>query len=272
VSTHRPDSPTARAYLTEQQYADDKNLAARQSIYAYQQPPLDIFSGSLDLAELRGDEAILDVGCGNGLYLGALRGRRHRGLMCGADLSPGMLRSARPLAGAAPLLVVDAQALPFADNSFDVGLMMHMLYHVPDRSVAIAELRRVLRPGGVGLVATNSEAHLVELDDLLEECARTATGIERLPVRASVMFKMEGGASELEASFDSVTAHQFVSALVVDDVAPVVAYARSMSAFVADTEGELDAVLIELERRVAEIIAVEGALRIVTASGCFVCR
>ena len=272
MNAHRHDLATARPYLTEQQYADDKNLSARQSIYAYQRPVLDIFSGSLDLAELRGDEAILDVGCGNGFYLGALRGRRHRGLMCGADLSPGMLQSARPLAGPAPLLVVDAQALPFDADSFDVTLAMHMLYHVPDRRVAIAELRRVLRPDGVALVATNAEAHLVELDDLLVECARTATGIERLPVRASVMFKMEGGAAELEQSFESVTAHHFVSELVVDDVAPVIAYARSMSTFVADTEGELDAVLVELERRVAEIIAAEGALRIVTASGCFVCR
>ena len=86
------------------------------------------------------------------------------------------------------------------------------------------------------------------------------------------MFKMEGGAAELEQSFESVTAHHFVSELVVDEVAPVVAYARSMSTFVADTEGELEAVIVELERRVAEIIAAEGALRIATAAGCFVCR
>ena len=272
MSAHRHDLATARPYLTEQQYADDSNLAARQSIYAYQRPALDIWSGALDLAEMRGDESILDVGCGNGRYLGALIGRGHRGPLYGADLSRGMLRSARPFAGAAPLLVVDAQALPFADDSFDVTLAMHMLYHVPDRSVAIAELRRVLRPDGVALVVTNSESHFAELDDLLVECARTATGIDRLPVRASVAFKMEGGAAELEESFESVTAHHFVSELVVDAVAPVVAYARSMSTFVADTDGELDAVLVELERRVAEIIAAEGALHIAGAAGCFVCR
>jgi len=105
----------------------------------YQRPALDIFSGSLDLAELRGDESVLDVGCGNGRYLGALLGRGHQGLLCGADLSPGMLRNARPVAGEAPLLIVDAQALPFEADSFDVTLAMHMLYHVPDRSVAIAD-------------------------------------------------------------------------------------------------------------------------------------
>ena len=79
--------------------------------------------------------------------------------MCGADLSPGMLHSARPLAGSDPLLVADAQALPFPCDAFDVTLAMHMLYHVPDRALAIAELRRVLRPDGVALVVTNSQRH-----------------------------------------------------------------------------------------------------------------
>jgi SAM-dependent methyltransferase len=265
------DSGTSRDDIAEQ-YGDDKNLKARQSIYAFQRPVVDIWNGALDLAGLSGTESIIDIGCGNGFYLAALRARGHQGSTFGADLSPGMLQSARPIAGDTPLLLLDAQALPFADNSFDVALAMHMLYHVPDRSRAIAEMRRVLRPGGVALAVTNSERHFHELDDLIVECAVTATGIARAPIRSHVLFKMEGGASELAASFGSITTHFFESELVVDVARPVVAYARSMSTFVADTEGQLDAVLIELERRVAEIIATEGAFRITSSSGCFVCR
>ena len=265
------DLATGRQHIREQ-YGDDRNLAARQSIYAFQRPIRDIWNGSLELAALRGDETILDIGCGNGLYLGVLRGRGHRGLVCGADLSPGMLRSAVPAAGGSPLLVSDAQAIPFADHSFDVTLAMHMLYHVPDRALAIAELRRVLRPGGVALVVTNSERHFQELDDLLVECAAAATRIERLPARAHITFTMESGAPELGAEFASVAAHEFVSELVVDQVGPVLDYARSMHAFVADTEGQLDAVLEELERRVAASIAADGAFRVTTVSGCFACR
>lgn len=266
------DVNTDRRYLTEQQYATDGNLAARQSIYAFQRPVVDFWGGSLDLAELSGDETILDVGCGNGRYLGALQGRRHRGLVCGADLSIGMLHSAQSAAGDDPLLVGDAQALPFADAAFDAVLAMHMLYHVPDRAVAIAELRRVLRPGGVALVVTNSESHLRELDDLLEECARTAAGIERLPVRGGAAFKMEGGGTELEAAFTSVTPHMFASELVLTEAEPAVNYARSMGAWVADTEGELDSVIPELERRMRQRIEADGAFRVRTAAGCFVCR
>ena len=266
------DPATDRRALTEQQYVDSGNLVARQSIYAFQRPVSDIWGGSLDLAALRGDETILDIGCGNGLYLGVLRARGHTGVVCGADLSAGMLRSARPAAGGGPLLVSDAQAIPFADDTFDLTLAMHMLYHVPDRAVAIAELRRVLRPEGVALVVTNSEAHFQELDDLIVECAAAATGITRLPVRSYIHFTAESGAPELAAQFSSVETRDFVSELVVDQVGPALDYARSMSTFVADTDGQLEGVLDELGRRLAAVIASQGAFRVTTSVRCFACR
>jgi SAM-dependent methyltransferase len=260
-----------RRYLTEQQYANDTNLAARQSIYAWQRPRIDLFARALDLADLRGDERVLDVGCGNGRYLATLRARRHRGQLCGTDLSAGMLRSARH-ATDGPLLVGDAQALPFADNTFDATLAMHMLYHVPDRAAALSEVRRVLRPDGVALVATNFASHLGALNDLLVECAAATVGADRLKERSSIAFQMDDGAAELDAVFASVTAHAFVGELVITDVAPVLNYARSMGAWVADTEHELDAVLPELARRLTATIAADGAFRVRTAAGCFVCR
>jgi SAM-dependent methyltransferase len=266
------DRATDRRYLTEKQYADSGNLAARQSIYAFQTPISDIWGGSLDLAGLRGDERILDIGCGNGMYLGVLRGRGHRGLVCGADLSAGMLRSARAAAGPDPLLVSDAQALPFAADTFDVALAMHMLYHVPHRATAIAELRRVLRPDGVALVVTNSNAHLRELDDLLVECAAAAAGVDLPPVRSYINFNMENGGPELEVEFGSVVAHAFDSELVITEVEPVLNYARSMSAFVVDSEGQLDVVLVEVERRLRETFAAGEAFHVRTAAGCFVCK
>jgi SAM-dependent methyltransferase len=268
------ESGTSRDYIA-QQYGDDRNLAARQSIYAFQHPRLDLHGASIDLAELAGHESVLDVGCGNGWYLAELRRRGHRGLVCGADLSEGMLRNARPAAGDGPLLVSDAQALPFTSESFDVALVMHMLYHVPDRGQALAEIRRVVRPGGVALVLTNSESHFRELDELLIACAAATIGTSRVRDRTSLTrFKTEDGGKELDTVFSDVSLHLFSSELLVDEVEPLVAYARSMGVFVIDrgADGELDVVLAELERRIAAKIEVDGALRIGTACGCFVCR
>jgi SAM-dependent methyltransferase len=263
---------TGREYV-EKQYADDRNLVARQSIYVYQQPRLQLWGASLDLAALRGDESVLDVGCGNGLYLATLRSREHRGFLCGADLSEGMLRTARSAMGEGPLLVSDAQALPFPAASFDVVLAMHMLYHVPDRPRAIAELRRVLRPGGRALVLTNSRRHFRELDELLLACAEATVAKNIARSRASLThFTVENGRPVLEAAFDEVERYSFESVLIVDDPAPVVAYARSMGAFVVADDGDRDPVLAELEHRVAAIIATDGAFRVTTACATFVCR
>jgi ubiquinone/menaquinone biosynthesis C-methylase UbiE len=262
---------TSRGYI-EKQYADDRNLAARQSIYAYSRSQRDLHKSSLDLAELRGDETVLEIGCGNGRYLAALQARGHRGVVVGGDLSEGMLRTARPAFGG-PLLVADAQALPISTASADVVLAMHMLYHVPDRARGLAEIRRVLRPGGTALVLTNSEVHFRELDELLTACARSAVEASHVRSRASLTrFKSEGAVAELAPVFDDVVEHGFAAELVVDAVEPVVAYARSMGAFVVDDRGELEAVIAELERRVADVIATDGAFRITSACACFVCR
>jgi len=86
-------------------------------------------------------------------------------------------------------------------------------------------------------------------------------------------FKTDDGSPELEAVFDEVTLHPFSAELVVDVADPVVAYAKSMGMFVlAPDDDALDEIAAELERRLAEKIAADGAFHITTACGCFVCR
>lgn len=260
---------TDRRFLLDVQYRDAGNLAARQAIYAFRRPRVDLWGWALDLAELSGDETVVDVGCGNGRYLAALRGRGHRGLVAGVDLAPGMLREVLAGAPAQPLLRADAARLPLAGAGADVALAMHMLYHVPVPRQAVAELRRVVRPGGRALVLLNTTDHLAELRGLLRE-AGAAAGM-RLAGGTAEAVRFEDGRAIVAEAFGEVEPHLMGGELVVPDPAPVLAYVASMNPLLAAGDGA-PAVLAEVERRVADRIATEGAFRVRTGVGCFVCR
>jgi ubiquinone/menaquinone biosynthesis C-methylase UbiE len=101
-------------------------------------------------------DVVVDVGCGTGWYAAGL----HRGcpdlaglLVVGVDLSAGMLAAARA-AGAQPVLQADATRLPIADASVDVVATRGVLHHLPDPAAALAEWRRVLRPGGAVVISS----------------------------------------------------------------------------------------------------------------------
>jgi SAM-dependent methyltransferase len=104
-------------------------------------------------------DLVLDVGCGAGRH--SIEAARRGATAVALDLAPGELRGAlrscgdavamlgAPLAGGTPRAVVgDATGLPFADGSFDVVIASEILEHIGDDAAAIAELHRVLRPGG----------------------------------------------------------------------------------------------------------------------------
>jgi SAM-dependent methyltransferase len=87
---------------------------------------------------------VLDLGCGSGLTL-ELLGDRHR--VVATDLREEGLRAALAADPEAWVVRADAEALPFRDGCFDAVLVLDVLEHVDDRR-ALAEARRVLRPGG----------------------------------------------------------------------------------------------------------------------------
>lgn len=166
-----------RAFLRDVQYATDRNLAARQSIYAYQQPYVDLPAAIIGLLPLTGSGTVADIGCGNGAYLAELARRGHRDEVLGVDMSTPMLAAAARRAPAARLLAGDATALPLRDQVSDLTLAMHMLYHVPEPAWAVRELRRVTRPNGQVVIGLNGDDHLRELRGLISDCVAATPGM-----------------------------------------------------------------------------------------------
>lgn len=99
---------------------------------------------------------VLDNGCGVGNMLEALK---HTNVV-GIDLSPEAIRFAGQRTPR--VLVADSQELPFADETFDVVIAKALLHHLPDYERGVAEMARVLRPGGT-LVATDPNRSLLSV-------------------------------------------------------------------------------------------------------------
>ncbi|HKC25628.1 MAG TPA: methyltransferase domain-containing protein, partial [Thermoanaerobaculia bacterium] len=109
----------------------------------------------LDFLAPRDGERILDCGAGIGFHSKALAAFA-RIRPSGLDLDLAKLATARRTGVPASLLAGDAAALPFAPASFDKALASEVLEHVPDDRRALAELHRVLKPGGFLAVSVPS--------------------------------------------------------------------------------------------------------------------
>ncbi|MBC7665575.1 MAG: methyltransferase domain-containing protein [Caulobacter sp.] len=145
-----------RLQLRVQRYGWDRAASAYEASW---QAPLDLARHSLlERLRPRPGERVLDVACGTGVLareLARLVGTT--GEVVGIDLSQAMIDAANgrerdPASAPTHHARMDAQSLAFPDASFDVVLCCFGLMYLPDAERALAEMRRVLRPGGrVGL-------------------------------------------------------------------------------------------------------------------------
>ncbi|WCT72266.1 class I SAM-dependent methyltransferase [Sphingomonas naphthae] len=106
---------------------------------------------------------VLEVGVGTGI---SLPGYGHNCRLHGIDISPQILEKARQrvkalgLANVDALDVMDAEALPFEDDSFDVVVAQYVITAIPDPERALDEFVRVLRPGGEIIITTRVGANI----------------------------------------------------------------------------------------------------------------
>jgi SAM-dependent methyltransferase len=155
----RLDDPQA----VREQYAREDNLRARQRLYeevSGPHPPDVLWQTLVEWSPRR----VLEVGGGPGELAERMQ-RELRAEVSFVDISPRMVELAHERGIDAQ--VGDVQALPFENGTFDTVVAAWMLYHVPDLDRGLAEIARVLRPGGALVAVTNSVLHLSELRELM---------------------------------------------------------------------------------------------------------
>jgi SAM-dependent methyltransferase len=214
-------------------------------------------------------ERVLEVGTGPAYVWAENADRVPKAQIVLSDRSAGMLAAARERLGSIAALAgtrlslhrVDAQAIPFADHSFDVTIASHMLYHVPDRARAIGELARVLKPNGRCHVGTNDWTHQIEIRELVARF-----GVESTMVRVGrddAVFDLETATQELSRSFAQVRVSRRHDHLEVRDASVLGDYVRSACPAEPENLERID----RLERHVAEQIERQGSFHLTVAAG-----
>jgi SAM-dependent methyltransferase len=122
-------------------------------------------------------DRILDLGCGTGIVARKLRERLGGAAdITGLDASAEMIAKARELAPELTWHEGNAMSLPFPDASFELVVCQQMLQFVPDRAVALREIRRVLVRGGRLVLATWRPRHELALYEALGRVAERHLG------------------------------------------------------------------------------------------------
>jgi ubiquinone/menaquinone biosynthesis C-methylase UbiE len=200
-------------HYVREQYATEDGLAARASLYLYGggTDARDVVVEELERLEPR---RVLEVGCG----WGELAERIAQEVGCDVvalDLSPRMVELARERG--LDTVVGDVQKLPFAAGEFDAVVAAWMLYHVPDLERGLAEIARVLRPGGSLVAVTNATRDFHELWELVGRDLATR----------QLTFRSENGEEYLRRHFASVRRRDLVAQVMFADADTVRRYVGS---------------------------------------------
>ena len=196
------------------QYATEEKLETRRAVWHPTADGRDPVELAAAVIRASGPRRVLEVGCGTGAFAERLTDELPHAEVVATDQSPRFaeLTAARGVAAR----VADVQELPFPDDAFDVVAALWMLYHVPDLDRGLAEIRRVLRPGGRFVAVTNGNEHTADL--------RREAGGEPLVTQ----FSSENGEEALLRHFDQVHREDLATRAIFPDHAAAAAYLATL--------------------------------------------
>jgi SAM-dependent methyltransferase len=201
------------ADVVRAQYATETGLETRRSIYENVEGD-DAREVAFQAIAAAHPRRLLEVGSGPGELSARIMAELGAEVIA-LDVSERMVALAR--GRGVDARVGDVQELPFADASFDTAVAAWMLYHVPDLDRGLAEVARVLTPGGRLVAVTNSELHLEE--------ARAYAGVSMV---GRVPFNRDNGGEILARHFTAVERTDVDGWVTFPDADAIRRYIRSM--------------------------------------------
>jgi ubiquinone/menaquinone biosynthesis C-methylase UbiE len=253
-------------YLKEEQYKDSSNLDARVAIHQRFSTNLQGWYNWIfdELVKLPADVKILELGCGPAYMWKECADRIPEGwIITLTDLSEGMLDSAWrnlvPLGRSFKFEQMGAQSISYNDETFDVVIANHMLYHVPDSKKALGEIKRTLKKDGILFATTVGETHMQEMWKLLQRASGGQQGL------IDLSFTLENGKEQLQEFFSTIELTRYTDNLRVTDLEIIMAYLQSMSS----TQDLVEEQFSSIKNELAEILKKSGEVFITKDSGMF---
>lgn len=261
---------TDQKLLKESQYKTSENLKARIRLHEkYGTNTYRWHRWVYDQLQIDAGSRILEIGCGPADFWFENSSRTSAEVpVILMDLSVGMLtEAAKRLRGQNSFYFVnsDAQHLPMPNQSCDIVVANHMLYHVPDIDTALGEIKRILRNNGVLCAATNGNSHMQEVHELM------ARFFPEYPIPSIQMkrFGLENGSEFLSRHFKKVEMKKFNANLKVTNAQDLIKYIKSMGIPLGPTQ---ESIFAEMEHFVNKQIQQNGYYYVNKSQGLFLAK
>jgi len=260
--------------INENQYASSKKYEAR--IYLskkFRTNPVSKLEWIFDCFPKKESLAILELGCGTGLFWLANRNRIPRSWsMLLTDYSSGMLETTRGnlsrLSRDFRFEQLNAEDIQYGDAAFDVVLANNMLYHLQNRDRTFENIHRILKDDGVFIASTMGKGNLSELHHHLYAFLDG----KRHPFRfRELAFSLDNGMEQLSKHFRNVELKKHPDELVIDEADAVVNYYLSLNEISGRAIILPEEYGAEFRDYLQNIIEKEGPLRTTKDEGVFVC-
>lgn len=257
-----------------EQYENASNLRSRIKIHElYSTNKYGWMRWYFDQLHIPENARILEVGCGDcSLWSKNIDRIPPHWDITLTDFSQGMLKDARKSLGKCNerfnYRVVDVQDIPYEDDSFDVVIANHMLYHVPDIDKAFSEIYRILRQDGYFYASTIGQNHMAEMENIVKMFVPHA--VNDRSWHHTEKFQLENGIMQVSKWFERVVLKRYDDSLIVTDAAPIMDYIISKSDNIKSFF--TDEVLEMFMRYLEEEIKINRGIHITKDTGMFIGR
>ena len=248
------------------QYLNSTNVAARIRLHSeYSVNQEGWFPWLYRMSEIQDGMNILEIGCGNGaLWLENMNCIPPHVHITLSDISDGMLRDAKNSINDErfSFSCINAEKIPFEDETFDVVYANHMLFYCDDINLVLQECHRVLKKSGKLICSTYSKRHMREITELVQEFDKD------IVLSSDVLFErfgLDNGSGILSRYYDCVECIRYEDSIEINDSEPLINY-------IVSCHGNQNRILIDHYREFRDFVAdkVKNGFHITKDAGIFI--